>query len=207
MDPLLFYSWAAFWLTYLIGGCLLYDDADAVLLPNTVVSHKLLFRTVGLNALFSFLFIPIASLIPTLIVVPDSLYGFAIHVLLSLLIGDAIFYSTHRLMHHPWFYKYHKLHHNFSKPHMFAGVYAHPVEFIISNHLAMMIPFKLVQIHHPWWIIIESIVVSTNILKSHSGYESIWTGSPIHNLHHDKMNCNYGFLYIHDLMFGTLRLS
>lgn len=200
------YSWAVFWLTYFIGGCLFYND-QSIVQQNYVVTVKQLLNSIGLNALLTFLCIPLANRVPTLIYVPDTLYGYVIRIICAILIGDLCFYWTHRLLHTSYFYFLHKQHHLYIKPHAMAGVYASPFEMLISNHLSMVLALKLVECHSITMLCVETAVVSANILKSHSSNNNFWTGSPHHNLHHEKMNCNYGFSYITDIAFGTYQPS
>ena len=196
------YSWISFWLTYLIGGCLFYNDQSVVQL-NSNITIKQLLNSIGLNALLTFLCIPLANLVPPLIHVPDTLFGYISRVIMALLIGDLCFYFTHRLLHLQKFYFLHKQHHTYIKPHAMAGVYASVFEMLISNHLSMVLALCLIDCHSTTMLCIESAVVAGNIIKSHSGQDHFLTGSPHHNLHHEKMNCNYGFSYITDIIFGT----
>lgn len=195
----MFYSWISFWLTYFIGGCLLYND-DHVKLLQKVTNYDLL-HTLGINALITFLFIPIANAVPTIIHYPDTFIGYLFRIVTSIIIGDLCFYWSHRLFHHPYFYFLHKKHHLYVIPHALAGLYCSPIEMLIANHLSMVLALKLVSNQH--MIIIESAAVAFNILKSHSGIPGYLKGSPHHALHHDKMNCNYGFSYLIDILFGT----
>jgi len=204
---LMLYSWVAFWLVFLIGGLYFYNHKQAVLLPNTYVSDEHLLKTVSKNALLSLLFVPFTELIPTLIVVPNSLVGYMMRVVLALVIGEAIFYTSHRLLHHPKLYHYHKMHHTFISPHPIAGLYASQLEYFVSNHLSMVIPLKMISCYNPYMLMLESAIIATNIAKSHSGQDSIYTGSPIHQIHHNENVYNFGFLYIFDYIFGTLKLK
>lgn len=196
-------AWCSFWLSYMIFGMLFYNQSNAKLLPNHHINPQNIFNTIGLNAILSFLFIPIINLFPVLITVSDSIYGYILRVFLSLAIGEFIFYWSHRLLHTSYFYKYHKQHHLYTVPHSFAGLYASPVEYLISNHFSMVFPLKVISNPYPFMLIIESIAVSLNILKSHHSKVSLLTGSKSHLLHHEKMNCNYGFSRIVDWLFGT----
>ena len=199
---MMLYSWISFWLTYLIGGCLFYND-QSVLQINHSITVKQLLNAIGLNAFLTFLCIPLANLVPPIIHVPDTLFGYVGRVILALMIGDLWFYFTHRLLHHPYLYFLHKQHHTYVKPHAMAGLYASAFEMLISNHLSMILALRLVECHSIPMLCIESAVVALNILKSHSGADNALNGSPHHNLHHEKMNCNYGFSYITDIVFGT----
>lgn len=189
----------SFWLTYFIGGCFFYDDMPRKTIHGNQVPMSKILSVLGKNALLSFILLPLIDCIPTIIIVDYYL----IRIMLLLVIGDIWFYWTHRLLHTSYLYQYHKMHHTFIQPHSLAGLYAHPVEYILSNYLSMMIPFKLISSPYPGMIIFEAALVAGNILKSHSSIESFIFGSPHHSRHHEMNNCNFGFLYINDLMFNT----
>lgn len=203
---MMLYSWISFWLTYLVLGCYFYNDDMIQLMPNQIVTTKNLLNTIGLNAILTFLFIPFANMIPTLIYYPHDLYGYILRILTALMIGDLCFYWSHRLFHHRLFYKFHKKHHFFIIPTALAGVFCSPVEMMISNHLSMVLALKLVDIYSTEMLIIESAAVAANILLSHSHKTKYLNGSPHHDLHHLKLNCNYGFSYITDIVFGTYQI-
>jgi len=199
---MMLYSWISFWLTYFITGSLLYDDKNVKLIPNHTVTIKNLLNTLGINALLTFLFIPIANNIPTLIYLPNTLYGYIGRVISALIIGDLCFYWSHRLFHHSKLYFLHKKHHLYIVPQALAGVFCSPVEMLISNHLSMVLALKLVSSYSDEMLMIESAVVALNILKSHSGND--WLSGSHHAKHHEMMNCNYGFSYLTDIVFGTM---
>jgi len=63
----------------------------------------------------------------------------------------------------------------------------------------MIIPMKLISNQEFIWL--ESAVVALNILISHSGKNNL--DAKMHTLHHERNNCNYSFLYLMDIIFGT----
>lgn len=194
------YSWISFWLTYFIFGTYLYHD-NVKILQNHSVHIKDLLNTIGLNSILTFLFIPIANMIPTLIYVSNTFYGYCIRIILSIIIGDFIFYIMHRILHFKCFYHWHKKHHLFVNTNGLAGLYCSPIEMIFSNHLSMIIPLKIISCYSRNMLMLESAVVAFNIIKSHNGNGLF--GSKFHQLHHEKNYYNYGFSYIFDILFGT----
>src|SRR5438045_3808555 len=50
---------------------------------------------------------------------------------------DILFYLTHRLLHLPRFYRFHKLHHTYTAPFSLTSEVAHPVETLGS----FVVPF------------------------------------------------------------------
>jgi sterol desaturase/sphingolipid hydroxylase (fatty acid hydroxylase superfamily) len=197
---MLFEGLLSFWTVYFIGGCLLYDTNYQV--TKSDVPIKSLLNNIGRNALLTFLLLPIVSYIPVLIYVPDTIYGYMTRVIISLLCGDLLFYTSHRLLHTRYFYKYHAQHHIYLVPQALAGVYAHWVEMIFSNYLSMVIPLSIISTPYPQMMILEFGAIAFSILQSHSGNNK----NLIHHiLHHKFANCNYSFLFLTDYIFGTLR--
>ncbi len=53
-----------------------------------------------------------------------------------MILGDLTFYLSHRLLHHPWFYKHiHKIHHENKVTWFSAFSHAHPLEYLFGNIL------------------------------------------------------------------------
>lgn len=119
---------------------------------------------------------------------------------MALVVSDLWVYITHRVFHR-YLYKYHKMHHLYTEPHDLAAFYVHPLEFVITNYLSMMIP--LVLISHQEFMWLETAFVAFDIIMSHTKSEH--PSSTYHSLHHLYNNCNYGSLHIADFLFDTYR--
>jgi len=115
-----------------------------------------------------------------------------------------LFYILHYILHLPYFYKkIHNIHHEYIIPMAPASLYAHPIEHILCNNLAFLIPFMIFGTTYNiaiLLIILGSIVVTT----SHVDYNFLIFGYS-HVIHHKKFNYNYGFGYIFDKFFGTYK--
>lgn len=73
---------------------------------------------------------------------------FARDFVLSLLLREALFYYSHRLLHVPYLYKLiHKKHHRFTAPIALAAQYAHPIEQIFANALPISLPPQILHSH------------------------------------------------------------
>ena len=124
-----------------------------------------------------------------------------------MVIREALFYYSHRMLHHPSLYRhFHKQHHEWQTPIALAAEYCHPFEHVISNVIPIMIGPYLMKSHsimcHIWYIY---VVVLT--LHDHSGYHFPLTPSPVfHDFHHLKFNVNYGIWGVWDWLHGTDRL-
>ncbi len=131
---------------------------------------------------------------------------FLFSILLMIVLHDAYFYWTHRLLHHKVFFKHiHKVHHFSSNPSPWAAYSFHPLEATIQ---AAILPVFAVMMpaHYAALFIFITCNLANNIL-GHLGYEVFpqsfsqhsvfnWlTTSTHHNLHHEKFNGNYSLYF------------
>jgi ring-1,2-phenylacetyl-CoA epoxidase subunit PaaE len=133
---------------------------------------------------------------------------------IMLVVDDAWFYWTHRLMHHPSVYRYvHAEHHKSIDVTPYSALSFHFLESIILplwvTPLAMLVPMYM-----PVMFLFQIWAVYNN-LKGHIGYEffpentnTTWlryfTTSTHHNMHHSKFNGNYGLHFrFWDRLLGT----
>lgn len=129
--------------------------------------------------------------------------------LLSVMLVELNFYTSHRLLHVPWLYaRVHKIHHAYKAPHAFAAIYAHPLEALVGNTFAVMGPPFFLGFHISHWML--GIAVGwLSTMTSHSGYNMPFPGAKLlstpywHDLHHEFFNCNYGTLGYLDRLFGS----
>ncbi len=136
-------------------------------------------------------------------------------VLLCLLVEDACFYTTHRLLHTPFFYKYvHSWHHQYVSVVGPASEHAHPVEYSLGNLLPVVVGPLLFQVHLFTWFafLIVRVVVS---IDEHSGFSLPWSpvrllpwgasaeGHAWHHSHTDGMFASQ-FAWL-DALLGTDR--
>jgi sterol desaturase/sphingolipid hydroxylase (fatty acid hydroxylase superfamily) len=133
-----------------------------------------------------------------------------------ILIDDAWFYWTHRMLHaNTRLYRsIHKIHHRSIDTTPLTGLSFHPIEsFIIGLPLAVLPIFIGVQAN----FLFVAIYVSTlNNILGHNGFEwapKWWDKVPVlrlktpsihHNLHHEKSRGNYGLYFTFwDRWMGT----
>lgn len=134
-------------------------------------------------------------------------------IVVFLVIEDALFYWTHRLLHVPPLYQWiHKQHHQFYTPVGMAAEYVHPLEYLLSNSVAVFTgPFLLgCHLLTLWiWLFIRTV----EGLDGHSGYDFWWVpfryfpfrpGAAVHDFHHSHNKGNYGsFFQFWDWICGT----
>jgi sterol desaturase/sphingolipid hydroxylase (fatty acid hydroxylase superfamily) len=136
-------------------------------------------------------------------------HGFAwrfLNVQIMVIVHDAYFYWTHRLLHwKPIFNRVHKTHHLSRNPTPFSAYAFHPIEAIINAGIIPLIAFTI-----PCNIsTFKSFIIVQLILNvyGHLGYELFpkwiinnWftkfsNTSTHHNLHHQFVKSNYGLYY------------
>lgn len=144
-----------------------------------------------------------------------SIWWFFASIGLALVIHDAYFYWTHRLMHHPALFKtFHLVHHKSTNPTPWASFAFHPSEAVIESGIVLILAFALPM--NTWALLIFLVIMTMENVMGHLGYEffpqwltqsklGYWLNtSTNHNMHHKYFEGNYG-LYFRwwDLWMGT----
>jgi ring-1,2-phenylacetyl-CoA epoxidase subunit PaaE len=138
-----------------------------------------------------------------------------ITVMVLLLVSDAWFYWSHRIMHHQSLYKYvHALHHKSLDVNPFTSQSFHIIEAVWLTlwllPLAMVMPISMSALGA------MQVLGMFNNLKSHLGYEfypgffgkvppfNLLVTATNHSLHHTQYNGNYSlFFRFWDIVCGT----
>src|SRR5436853_320575 len=140
---------------------------------------------------------------------------FFISIGLAIIIHDAYFYFTHRLMHHPALFKHiHLIHHKSTNPSPWAAYSFHPFEAVIQGMIGPILTFTLPM--HIYALLGFAIFQITYNVLGHSSIELLpkgftrsilfWHNTPTHhNMHHRYFNWNY-CIYFNwwDRIFGTM---
>lgn len=198
----LYQELSLFWGVYLCVGILFPRNLSV---SRTKV-HPKLFPNLIQNIITTALAVPFIQKIPHVIELDAPFRYLAI-----IFISEIWFYYTHRIMHHRWFYKYHRDHHVYIHPHALAGLYCSPIEMIFVNQLSAALPVQLLGLTSSETLVFM-ILVALNVLKGHSGLQRYsnknkflrWLfDSSLHDLHHEKLNVNYGLFDFMDILHGT----
>lgn len=150
-------------------------------------------------------FHPIFVVSPTLPTLKEAVR----HFIYGNLAREVLAYYVHRILHHPRFYaRYHKLHHSFTAPIAFTGLYTTPVEHFFADIIPIVLPLALVaHYYEPVHILSFNVSLISVLLvgtAEHSGYDFAQPPvSKVHDLHHEKFNLHYGSLHFMDWLHGT----
>lgn len=113
------------------------------------------------------------------------------HVPACVLIVDAVFYATHRLLHSRALYAaVHARHHTFSAPFALAAVYAHPLEHLLSNVVSVSAGPLLLG-SHPYTAAVWACLAVLSTTASHSGWATLWSNDK-HDWHHAEPREHFG---------------
>jgi Delta7-sterol 5-desaturase len=145
-------------------------------------------------------------------------YGWAywwFSVLAVIVLHDAYFYWTHRMLHRGWWFRHvHRVHHQSTSPTPWAAYSFHPVEALIQ---AVFLPafVLLIPIHGAAIFVFLSFMIVTNCV-GHSAFELLpwraatrgwlrWkTTVTHHHFHHARNRGNYGLYFTWwDRLCGT----
>ncbi len=138
-------------------------------------------------------------------------------ILMMVVLHDAYFYWTHRMLHLPGIYSVvHQTHHRSVNPTPWAAFSFHPLEAFVAAGIMPLIVFTIPA--HPAAIIIFLNYMTLISVMGHLGYETFPLGfrkssvgkwhntATNHNLHHEYVRGNYGLYFTFwDRLMGTYR--
>lgn len=138
-----------------------------------------------------------------------SEYGwgyFFFSFVLMVLVHDAYFYWTHRMMHHKRLFRlFHRVHHLSYNPSPWAAFSFHPLEAVVEASIIFVISFLIP--HHGLALLMFLLFMTGMNVLGHLGYEIYpkgFTTHPIgqwfntsthHNLHHHKGKLNFSLYF------------
>ncbi len=134
------------------------------------------------------------------------LWYLPLSLLLYLVLHDAWFYWTHRLLHRPrWFRLAHAVHHASRPPTAWAAMSFHPIE-ALTGAVAIPALVLLIPIHVAMLGLVLAIMTLMGV-TNHMGWEIFprallrsrlggWLITASHHQrHHDEYRCNYGLYF------------
>ena len=140
---------------------------------------------------------------------------FALSIVLMVVMHDAYFYWTHRLMHQRRLYRLvHHVHHLSTSPTPWAAYAFSPAEALVQAGIGPLIVFTL-PVHPVAFAAFMVWQITFNVL-GHCGYEIFprwflrtpagWVLNSVthHALHHEKFRANFGLYFnVWDRLLGT----
>lgn len=203
--------WVVSFMVYWLYGLfwVIYNETD----PMTVLQPYIKQKVSTIECAIVVLVNQVCILLPSLfflnyignVRVTDTLPGIleiGWDVTIVLVLGEVIYYYVHRLLHHSRIYRYiHKVHHKFTAPIAIVSLYAHPLEVLFGNVLALIGPAFFVNMH-VYTFTLSLIIGFLSSLSVHSGRD---IKGRFHDLHHQYFNYNYGSIGILDYLHGTYR--
>lgn len=149
---------------------------------------------------------------------PMDLHGWAWYyasIGLAIVVHDAYFYWTHRLMHHPRLFRpVHRIHHLSNNPTPWAAYSFSVSEAVVQAMIGPILVYT-VPMHFSAFLLFMVWQIGFNVL-GHCGYEicprwflRTWPGkflnTPTHHaMHHEKVRGNYGLYFnFWDRLLGT----
>jgi 4-alpha-methyl-delta7-sterol-4alpha-methyl oxidase len=138
-------------------------------------------------------------------------YEVAWQLLVFIFVDDFLYYWMHRTLHRGWlFRRIHAVHHRVPTPWAIAAHYMHPVEFVATGALMLLMPLLLGS--HLLTVFLWIAWRQWEAAEGHCGYSFPWSPSKLmplydgveyHDFHHSKTWGNYaGFLSYLDGIFG-----
>lgn len=140
-------------------------------------------------------------------------------VFVAYAVYDAMFYWSHRLLHHPRLYKHcHKQHHEYHTPVAIAGTHQHLLEGIIQIfnwYVPVAVAGWLNKNHgglHASTLFYYNCFRWLETMDAHCGHEFPFSpfklapfclGARGHDFHHREFNGNYGAMVFWDRLCGT----
>lgn len=211
----LYYGWFSFWTTYFSLATLLPRN-EAITRPIAQIFLSKVIKQLLVNCFISFTMVPFLWYLSPIVSFSTSWSSSIVKYLLAIFLADVWFYHVHRLLHHPYFYKWHVDHHAFIQPYALAALYCSVIEMMLLNQLSVAVPMRLLDFTTNE-LIVSNILLAINSLKGHSGLQLYkdyderyrWLvdwgiDSEMHDAHHKRMTCNYGATYLLDWAYGTL---
>ena len=133
-----------------------------------------------------------------------SLVAFVAAFVMSLILAETTSWLIHKGLHMPPFFEHvHKYHHMHIAPVAFASIDAHPLEILVWDLLPLALGPILAGAGTAFTVFFGVFgVVQT--LAAHCGYSlGLYFDGRFHDLHHERMKCNYGGNMFMDALFGT----
>lgn len=141
-------------------------------------------KSLRIDATNLFVFLP-ACVYAKTVLFPDRAVSFAVDewpthyeagvgVLQLVVLSDFGFYWTHRMMHHPSLYRFHKVHHEYKQNNVLSAQHFHPVDFFVSIAMPVIVTTLVVR-PHSFTQVLAGLWIFTANCDDHLGYAFPWS--------------------------------
>eukprot|EP01083_Nonionella_stella_P056684 149133_1 len=145
-----------------------------------------------------------------------NVFMICIKFLGAIYLFDILFHLSHAALHHPFLYKYHKLHHEYKETVSWAGTWTSWFEFFFCTFPSTILPIGLLSLH-PFTALLYTMYRNVETAVTHSGYDLPLYLSPLfvmkhlpghyeqerlHAFHHSHNDGCFGF-YFTDSIWGS----
>jgi fatty acid hydroxylase domain-containing protein 2 len=123
-------------------------------------------------------------------------------IISMIIAAEILFFHMHKLFHCKYLYaKFHYVHHEWTTPQSFASHDSHVIEHIFCNMMPFILP-TIFMTNNIISVYTYLFLATLSLVNSHAKEPLV---SNIHTLHHKRRDCNYGFLFFCDYLYGSLR--
>lgn len=135
----------------------------------------------------------------------NNFWLFVIGLFVCIIVAELAAWFIHKGMHYfKVLYEMHKYHHAHIAPIAVSAIHAHPFEVIVWDMIPFMMGPLILGGGTSFTYLLIAIIPIVQTLTGHSGYNfynSINTA--FHDLHHERMKCNYAGNMFADRLMGT----
>lgn len=129
----------------------------------------------------------------------SNLYKFP----LVLVFHEIMFYHAHFLLHNRFLFRHiHYLHHEWRYPLAISTIYTHPLEQLFVNVLPIVLSGLIIDLNFSTLRFWHIFSILNSLVLAHGGY-SYKGSTSFHDIHHKKLNCNYGTIGLLDFIYKT----
>jgi sterol desaturase/sphingolipid hydroxylase (fatty acid hydroxylase superfamily) len=149
------------------------------------------------------------------IAVLSHIHNWALQFLVVYLVNTLVAYWGHRLMHTPWFWEVHKVHHAAEEMNVVTPFRNHPVELVITTVMnafpvALLGASPSVIITYYAANMIYQSLAHSEIRHKGKLWDIIWITPAAHRIHHsnraEHFDKNFGIITLWDWLFATYQV-
>lgn len=136
-----------------------------------------------------------------------TLFTVVVHLAVIASFTEVVFYTGHRLLHTPWWWKnVHYIHHQWHSPYALTAIFAHPIEHLMSNFFTLHVGALVMGSHITIWYL-GALGMTAAVVIQHTGFHLPFIPEFLcdetHDYHHSQGFDNLGAFNLLDGICGT----